>query len=207
MSKVSSHGHSHDHDHGHATTTIRHKPQVLVAVANGSEELEAVTAIDVLVRGGADVVVGSVMPDLEVTCSRGVKLVANRFIKDCLQQNWDMIVLPGGMPGAVHLSECEDLTRLLHAQLESNRFVAAICASPAVVLANHHLIRNKQATCYPVEKFISKIANYSSESVVVDGHLITSQGPGTSLPFALTLVEALFGPETTASVKKELLFH
>lgn len=200
MSRVSSHS-KHVHTDGH----IHAKPKVLIAVADGTEELEAVTTIDTLVRGGAEVIVGSVMPSLQVTCSRGVKLCADRHIRDCKTDSWNLIVLPGGMPGAEHLSESEDLIEILQHQQEQGKYIAAICAAPAVVLARHRLLHGRRATCYPVEKFSSKLSHFDHEQVVVDGSLITSQGPGTALSFALKLVELLFGYEKFSSLKKDMI--
>jgi 4-methyl-5(b-hydroxyethyl)-thiazole monophosphate biosynthesis len=200
MSRISSHTlHVHHDAHIHA------KPKVLVAVADGTEELEAVTTIDTLVRGGAEVTVGSVMASLQVTCSRGVKLCADRHIRDCKTDSWSMIVVPGGMPGAEHLSESEDLIEILQRQHEEGKYIAAICAAPAVVLARHRLLHGRRATCYPVEKFTSKLSHFDHEHVVVDGSLITSQGPGTALSFALKLVEVLFGHEKSSTLKKEMI--
>ena len=193
-----------------STTASHHlhsKPKVLVPVADGSEEIETVTIVDTLVRGGADVTVASVSNSLSVVCSRGIKLTGDCYIRDCADKSWDLIVCPGGMPGAQHLSDCPILTHLLKEQLRHNRHIGAICAAPAVVLARHHLLAGKSATCYPVEKFTSKLDNFVEDKVVVDGNIITSQGPGTSLEFALSLVEILFGHEKAAALKKEMIYH
>ena len=108
---------------------------VLVPVAHGSEEIESVTIIDTLVRAGATVVVASVSDTLQVLCSRGVKITADTFIKDCVGKNWDLIVLPGGMPGAEHLRDSSDLSTLIKKQHSENKLLGAICAAPAVALA------------------------------------------------------------------------
>lgn len=186
----------------------REEINVLVPVANGTEEIEAVTIIDTLVRSGAKVTVASVSSDKNVICSRGVKLQADVLIGECLSNNWDIIVCPGGMPGAEHLRDSKELTDLLNTQALQNKYIAAICASPAIVLATHNLLGNKSATCYPASKFITAIekkAKYSMEKVVVDGNIITSQGPGTSLLFSLKLVELLYGPEQALLLSKEMI--
>eukprot|EP01040_Poterioochromonas_malhamensis_P001366 gene1366-1447_t len=183
------------------------KPKVLVPIADGTEEIEAVTIIDTLVRGGAEVTVASVMGRLEVICSRGVKLVGDRHIEECASEAWDLICCPGGMPGATHLSNNEALTTLLTSQNRHKKLIGAICAAPAVVLAKHGLLHEKSATCYPAEKFSSQLHPYSSENVVVDHHIITSRGPGTALEFSLKLVGILFGHEKENLLKREMLFH
>lgn len=186
---------------------IHSKPKVLVPIADGSEEIEAVTIIDTLVRGGAEVTVASVTDSLSVVCSRGVKLTSDCSIRDCTDKRWDMVICPGGMPGAQHLSDCLTLTDILHKQMQRHGYIGAICAAPAVVLARHHFLTGKHATCYPVEKFTSKLDHFLNQKVVIDGNVITSQGPGTSLDFALTLVELLCGGEKAAALKKEMIHH
>ena len=113
--------------------------KVLVPIADGTEEIEAVTLIDVLRRAGVQVTVASVSA-LQVTASRGVKLVADKLIADCKNEPYDLIVLPGGMPGAEHLRDCTALIALLKAQQQGGKLYGAICASPAVALAPHGLL-------------------------------------------------------------------
>jgi len=176
--------------------------KVLVVIADGSEELEAVTIIDVLVRAGADVVVASVS-EKQITASRGVKIVADTLIGDCQNQQYDLIALPGGMPGAEYLRDCDELIELLKKQKEAGRLYAAICASPAVVLGCHGLLEGKKATGYPSEKL--DLPSRVDEKVVVDGNCITSQGPGTAIEFALKLVELLFGRDKSQEVAEAML--
>ncbi|OHB60628.1 MAG: dihydroxyacetone kinase, partial [Planctomycetes bacterium RBG_13_50_24] len=173
--------------------------KVLVVIADGTEELEAVTIIDVLRRAKADVTVASV-DDKQVTASRGVKLVADAVISDCAGKVYDLIALPGGMPGAEHLRDCSRLTDMLKAQAASGRLYAAICASPAVALKPHGLLKNKKATCYP--SLLSELDIAEQANVVVDGNCITSQGPATALEFALKLVELLFDKQKSREVAK-----
>lgn len=134
--------------------STRSVPKVLVPLANGSEELEAVTIIDILVRGGVEVTVASVHESLEIACSRGVKLLASRHIKACCDFDWDLIVIPGGMPGASNLQKSSILKTILHKHNGENKLIGAICASPAIVLSEFGLLENKKATCYPSPKFI-----------------------------------------------------
>lgn len=164
--------------------------KVLIPIADGTEELEAVTIIDVLRRAECDVTVASV-GNLQVTASRGVKLVADATIDDCKDMAYDLIALPGGLPGADHLRDCPALIDLLKAQKDSGRLYAAICASPAVVLVPHGLLAEKKATCYPScqDQLPHLLAD---RRVVVDGNCITSLGPGSAIEFALELVRQLF---------------
>ncbi len=166
--------------------------KVLVPIADGSEEIEAVSIIDVLRRAGAHVTVASV-GRMQITASRGVKIVADCLIADCTHIDYDLIALPGGIPGAEHLRDSEVLTKMLKKQKEKGRLYAAICASPAVVLMHHGLLGSLEATCHPF--FADQIENHAAmeSNVVVDGACITSRGPGTALAFALKLVELLYG--------------
>jgi 4-methyl-5(b-hydroxyethyl)-thiazole monophosphate biosynthesis len=171
---------------------------VLVPIANGTEEIEAVSIIDTLRRAGAEVTVASVETQnsapLQVIASRGVKLVADARIADCAGETYDCIALPGGMPGAEHLRDCAPLIGMLKQQKESGRLIAAICAAPAVVLKHHDLLENVKATCHP--SFHNRLDpnQLSHNRVVADANIITSQGAGTAIEFALTIVEHLFGP-------------
>ena len=178
--------------------------KVLVPIADGSEEIEAVCIIDVLRRAGADVTVASV-DGLQVTASRGVKIVADTLIADCAGIAFDLIALPGGIPGAEHLRDSVELIRLLRRQQAEGRLCAAICASPAVVLHHHGLLGGRKATSHP--SFIDRLENRerADSRVVVDGNLITSRGPGTAIEFALKLVELLFGSEKAAEVGKPMV--
>lgn len=181
------------------------KKTVLVPIADGTEEIEAVCIIDVLRRAGAEVIVASVQPALSIVASRGVKITADRFVKDCLQITFDLIVLPGGMPGSEHLRDSAELKKLLETQQKQNRLYGAICAAPAVVLQHHGLLGKRQATCYP--KFTDQLENAdtSGQKVVVDGNCVTSRGPGTALEFSIKLIELLYGKEKANEVAKGLL--
>jgi 4-methyl-5(b-hydroxyethyl)-thiazole monophosphate biosynthesis len=173
--------------------------KVLVPIADGTEEIEAVCIIDVLRRAGASVTVASV-GELQVTASRGVKLVADRHISDCLDTSFDLIVLPGGMPGAGHLRDSRELETMLQRQKREGRLYGAICASPAVVLQHHGLLEQRRATCHP--NFIQHLKKTDAidSRVVVDQMCVTSRGPGTALEFAIKLVELLYGEDKAKEV-------
>jgi 4-methyl-5(b-hydroxyethyl)-thiazole monophosphate biosynthesis len=177
---------------------------VLVPIADGTEEIEAACIIDTLRRAGAEVTVVSV-DDLQVTASRGMKLVADARIADCVNQTYDCIALPGGMPGAEHLRDSAPLIEKLKQQKQAGRWYGAICASPAVVLQSHGLLPKTRATCYPAMRGKLDPAYACDELVVVDGHCVTSQGPGTAIAFALKLVELLFGAGKAREVADAML--
>lgn len=177
--------------------------KVLVPIADATEEIEAVCIIDVLRRAGASVTVASVN-GLQVTASRGVKLVADRLITDC-NDTYDLIVLPGGMPGAEHLRNSKELELLLKRQREEGRLYAAICASPAVVFQYHGLLDQHRATCHPQFTHLLESAQAAESRVVVDGLCITSRAPGTALEFAIKLVELLYGEKKAEQVAKPML--
>lgn len=178
--------------------------KVLVPIADGTEEIEAVCIIDTLRRAGAEVTVASVGRP-QVLASRGVNLVADARISDCMNETFDCIALPGGMPGAEHLRDSTDLITKLKEQKQADRLYAAICASPAVALQPHGLLNKVKATCYPSMREKLDPAYASDERVVVDGHCVTSQGPGTAIEFALKLVELLFGRQKAKDVAEAML--
>jgi 4-methyl-5(b-hydroxyethyl)-thiazole monophosphate biosynthesis len=189
-------------DHG-PEGDMSHK--ILVPIADGSEELEAVCIIDTLRRAGAEVTVASVGPDRQITASRGVRLVADCLLSSCGRQTWDLIVLPGGLAGAERLRDCADLVRLLKVQAGAGRPLAAICAAPAVVLAHHGILAGRRATCHP--DLADRLAGNPGlpERVVTDGNIVTSQGPGTALEFALTLVELIGGQQKAVAVAQPMI--
>ena len=178
---------------------------VLVPIADGTEEIEAVCIIDTLRRAGLEVTVASVMNRLQVKASRGVNIVADKSIGECLDEKYDAIALPGGIPGAEHLRDSQELLTLLRAQKAADKVYSAICASPAVVLEHHGLIGDKKATAYP--GYSDNLSNQEAveSRVVIDGKIVTSRGPGTAIEFALKLVEVLLGKEEAEKVAGPML--
>ncbi|KAG7031064.1 Protein DJ-1-like B [Cucurbita argyrosperma subsp. argyrosperma] len=181
-------------------------PRILVPVANGTEEMEAVMIIDILRRAKGKVVVASVEDKLEILASRKVKLEADLLLDEAAEQSYDLIVLPGGLGGAEAFAKSEKLINLLKNQRESNKPYGAICASPALVLEPHGLLKDKKATAFPA--LCDKLSDKSEieNRVVVDGNLITSRGPGTTMEFSLAIVEKLFGRDTAVQLGKPLVF-
>lgn len=182
---------------------------VLVPIATGTEEIEAVTIMDTLVRGGAQVTCASVESSLTVTCSRGIKLTADMSIAEASQRSYDLIALPGGMPGAERLRDngvLKDMVLAVHA--DDSRVVAAICAAPAVILKDWGVLDdNAPATCYPAPAFKEVLPTWQADAVIQSGQVVTSQGPGTALAFSIKLIEVLFGKEKATTVAKEMLLQ
>lgn len=180
--------------------------RVLVPIADDSEEIETSSITDTLVRFGAEVVVASVKSDGELICkmSRGLKVCADTTIEEASKEEWDCIALPGGMPGAKHLRDCPTLIEMLKKQNDQKKLFGAICASPAVVLQSHGLI-GEGATCYPAKVFRETMQAPSDAKVCMTNNIVTSQGPGTSLLFALMIGEQMYGKEAADEVAAGLL--
>lgn len=179
--------------------------RVLVPLAEGCEELEAVTIMDLLRRAGIDVVSAGLKPGI-VKASRGTQLVPDVTLDTALQDEYDMVVLPGGMPGAQHLKEDARVIALVQKMAAAGRFTAAICAAP-MVLAEAGVLAGKVVTSYPgfLDKMNLADVTYRTDAVVRDGSVITSRGPGTAMDFALALIEALAGTEKRRQVEAELV--
>ncbi|MEK7321977.1 MAG: DJ-1 family glyoxalase III [Pseudomonadota bacterium] len=181
--------------------------RVLIPLATGCEELEAVTVIDILRRGGVDVVsAGLGAPGAPVRASRGTVLVPDTSLDEALKQDYDMVVLPGGLPGANHLNDDTRIRELLQRMAYQEKYIAAICAAPKV-LADAGLLKGRRATSYPGTLNAAQLdgVNYQDSSVVQDGTLITSRGPGTAMDFALALLETLAGRAKRDEVEASLI--
>lgn len=175
---------------------------VLVPLAQGCEELEAVTVVDLLRRAGVHVVTAG-LDNAPVRASRGVVLLADMTLDEALKQEYDMVVLPGGLPGADHLDGDPRIRGLLRTMADSGRYTAAICAAPKV-LASTGLLEGKKVTSFPGVLDAFADLDYRSDPVVQDGRLITSRGPGTAMDFALTLIENLLGMDKRNEVEAAL---
>ena len=178
---------------------------VLVPLAQGCEELEAVTVIDLLRRAGIDVTTAG-LDEQPVHASRGCVLLPDTSLDQALQRDYDMVVLPGGLPGADHLDNDARVHELLKSMADAGQYTAAICAAPRV-LANAGLLQGKRATSYPGAFAPESVPGleYSEQAVVSDGRVITSRGPGTAMDFALELIEALVGKDKRDEVEAALL--
>lgn len=178
--------------------------RVLVPLAEGFEEIEAVTVIDLLRRAGIEVVTAGLAPG-EVTGSHGISIAADTDLASVLEEPFDMVALPGGMPGATNLAADARLLSLLRRSAESGQFTAAICAAPSV-LAKAGLLAGKRATSFPgfLTADTSPGTLLLEDAVVEDGKVITSRGPGTAMDFALALIERLEGISVRQAVEARL---
>lgn len=178
--------------------------RVLIPLAQGCEELEAVTLIDLMRRAGFDVVTAG-LDEQPVRASRGTVLVPDTVLDAALARDYDMIVLPGGLPGADHLRDDPRIIRLLQRMAAQNKYIAAICAAPKV-LATAGLLNGRTATAFPgtLEALALADIRISTDAIVCDGRILTSRGPGTALDFALTLIEKLAGSAIRQQVETPL---
>lgn len=178
--------------------------KAIVVLAEGFEEIEAVTPIDVLRRADVDVeVVG--LEAQAVTGAHGVTFQADRVLSDT--EDVDAVILPGGLPGADNLAASAKLAAVIQAQVAAGKLVAAICATPAWVLPQLGLLDGKRATCYPgcQDKFGST-TTYVTDDVVKDGCVLTSRGPGTAFDFALALARELAGAAKADELAQAMLY-
>ncbi|GAB2654173.1 DJ-1 family glyoxalase III [Vibrio panuliri] len=171
--------------------------KVLVPIATGTEEMEAVTVIDIMVRAGYDVVVASAESDGELTmkASRGVTLTADCRLVDIADDEFDAIILPGGVGGSETFRDSTVLVEIVRQQMYEGKLVAAICAAPALVLAHHKLYPEALMTCHPNFESHIPAKNWRVKRVTYDvnHNLLTSQGPGTALEFAIEIIIRLSG--------------
>jgi len=179
-------------------------PTVLVPLAQGCEELEAVTIIDLLRRAGISVVTAG-LDSQPVLASRGTTLLPDTTLEKVERQALDMMVLPGGLPGADNLNNDPRIHTLLQQFSSEGKMVAAICAAPRVLLSAG-LLNGKRITCYPgsLSTLDCSETTITPDTVVIDGNIITSRGPGTAMDFALTLIETLLGKEKRDEVEAGL---
>ena len=180
------------------------KKQVLVPLAPGFEEIEAATLIDVLRRAGIEVTVAGTAPG-PLEGANGIRITADKLLDEVESAEFDMIAIPGGTGGVAQLKAHPSLNPLIGEFVAKKKFVAAICAAPTL-LSSAGLLCGKQVTSYPsFKKEVAETALYSEERVVVDGKIVTSRGPGTSMEFALKLVKLLVGEETVTSLRQGML--
>lgn len=182
--------------------------KVAVFIADGSEEVEAVTPVDLLRRAKVDVDLISIMPDLEITASRNIKITADKLLGDIVFDDYDLLVLPGGVRGTNNFNACEELKKNLVRFNDQGKGIAAICAAPTV-FAGLGLLNNKTATCNP--GFWNELraggADLIEDSkVVVCGNIITSQAMGTSVDFGLALVGYLCGEDAKEELRANIRF-
>jgi 4-methyl-5(b-hydroxyethyl)-thiazole monophosphate biosynthesis len=179
-----------------------------VFLATGFEEIEAITVIDVLRRAGMDVNTVSISDKLQVTGAHGVTLVADSLFAETDFKDAEWLILPGGLPGATNLHQSDPLNKLLKAHAVKGK-IAAICASPAVVLAPTGIIKGKEITVYPGFEKDCQAAGATTRDVpvIADGNLVTANGPSSSLRFALQIVSKSKGDQTAREIGSGMLYY
>ena len=176
-----------------------------VFLADGFEDIEALAPVDILRRGGVVVKTVSIGDTLSVVSAHSVEVKADLLFPDADLSDADLLVLPGGMPGAKNLDEHKGVCNALTRQAESGRLVGAICAAP-MVLGHLGLLRGKHATCYPGFETELHTTEYTAAPVTVDGNIITGKGPGASLAFGFTLLRLLKGESIVEELKKGMMY-
>ena len=182
--------------------------RVLVILADGFEEVEALAPADVLRRSGAAVTLAALAYEAGTESVRGaddIHVVCDALLSDVAGQAFDAIILPGGMPGAKNLHASALVTKVIHDTFDRGDLVCAICASPAYVLAPTGVLDGKKATCYPGCESVAPSVGFTGERVVKDGNVITSAGPGTALEFGLMVSETLFGSGVSGKLRSGML--
>ena len=179
--------------------------KVYVFLADGTEEVEALTAIDLLRRAKVDVVTVSVMDRKHIISSHNIGIVADEVFGTSDYMDGDMVVLPGGMPGTVNLREHEGLKDVLFSYQEAGKYLAAICAAPTVFGCNG-MLQGKNAVCYPGFEEQLTGATILNQGVVTDGQFITSKGLGTAIDFSLELIRLLVDDECAQQISKAIQY-
>lgn len=189
---------------------MNQEKKAYVFFAPGFEEIEAITPVDILKRGGVKVSMISITDELKVKGAHNIEIICDSLIKD-MDENIlpDAIIMPGGMPGATNLANCKKLEEFAKKCFNEKKLVCAICASPAIVFGTFGLLKNKNWTCYPdMENNAPEadVKNWNTNPVVVDINLITSRGPGTAAAFSYTILQELGLSEKSAALQKGMLF-
>lgn len=180
--------------------------KIAVFIADGTEEIEALTVVDLARRAGIAVDTVSVSDSMTVTGSHGIKIILDAVIGQVEWDSVDMIVLPGGKAGVENLKACTELTDRVKEFMRDGKPIAAVCAAPSI-LGGLGILNGKKATCYP--GFEDKLtgAEYVKESVVKDGNIITSRGLGTTIQFAAAIIEYLTGKDTADEVLRQIIYN
>ncbi len=177
---------------------------VYVFFADGFEEMEAFASVDILRRAGLAVEMVSVTPNEIVKGAHDIPVLCDKNIVNCDFCDAGLIVLPGGLPGATTLDECEDLRKLIVKFAEAGKPIAAICAAP-MILGKLGVLKGKKATCYPGFDQYLEGATYTGALVEQDGNIITGKGPAAAMPFALAVVNLLCGPDKVQELKEAMM--
>ena len=178
---------------------------VCIFFATGFEEIEALTVVDILRRASITAEMVSVTGDREVTGSHGISVKMDKLLEEVDFDAVDMIVLPGGMPGTVNLEACKPLMEKIDEFYKEDKYLAAICAAPSI-FGHKGILKGRCACSNPGFESHLEGADVKQEPAVVDGHIITSRGMGTAIPFGLTILKELAGEEAAAQMKQKLVY-
>ncbi|HDQ14411.1 MAG TPA: DJ-1/PfpI family protein [Sediminispirochaeta sp.] len=179
--------------------------KVAVLFADGFEEVEAVTPVDFLRRAGLEVTTVGVTGS-SVLGGHGISIIPDIYISDLKADDYDAVIVPGGMPGAENVAGSEEAKKFISTIYERKELVAAICAAPAVVLQPLGILSGRKATCYPgFESRFSSDVEFSTQTVVEDGNVITSRGPGTAAAFAVAIIRRLLDGPTAEKIRERTL--
>ena len=180
--------------------------KVYIFLADGFEEIEGLTCVDLLRRAGIDITMVSITENVEITGARGIKVLADTTISADISDG-DMLILPGGMPGTTNLKNCEAVKNAINAYNEAGKYLAAICAAPTV-FGEMGLLRGKKATCYPGLEagLIDAMLPGEDKKVIVDDKFITIRGLGTAIEFALKLIEILIDTKKADEIAKSIVY-
>ena len=180
--------------------------KVYIFLADGFEDIEGLTVVDLMRRAQIDIKTVSIKDIRDITTSHGIHMQTDLVFKETDFSDADMLVIPGGMPGTKYLGEYQPLCDLLTDFYKQGKKVAAICAAPSV-LGDLGLLKGKKATCYPGCEERLTGASTTTDQVVTDGHITTSRGMGTAIPFALELVTRMCGKEKSEALSKSIIYN
>ena len=180
--------------------------QVCVFLADGFEEIEGLTVVDLLRRAGVTVTTVSITGGYTVHGAHGIHVQADKLFDEVDYKKQDMAVLPGGMPGTLHLGEHEGVKQVLEQYYVDEKYIAAICAAPSV-LGKYGILKGKKATSYPGFEDALKGAIYVYDEVVVDDFVITSRGMGTAIAFSMKLIEKLIDAKKAEEIGKSIIYQ
>ena len=182
------------------------KKQVCVFLADGFEEIEGLTVVDLLRRADVEVTMVSITGDYTVHGAHGIDVQADELFEDMSYEEQDMLVLPGGMPGTLNLGKHKGLEEVLREFYQKEKYIAAICAAPSV-FGKYGFLNGRKATSYPGFEEMLEGADVVKDAVAVDGFVITSRGMGTAIPFSLTLIEEMLGKEKANEIGKSIIYY
>ena len=179
--------------------------KVYIFLADGFEDIEGLTVVDLMRRAGISVDTVSIKETRDITTSHGIEMKTDRIFHETDFSDADMLVLPGGMPGTNYLRDHEGLAELLKKQYEAGKWVAAICAAPSV-FGGLGFLKDRKATSYPGCLDGIPVGEYTEEPVAVDGNVVTSRGVGTAIAFALKLIEVLISKEKADEIAASIVY-